>query len=129
MEPSENRKGLTIGAMEIQDSERPRTYKYKVVMLQLAKRHNLLSGHLLFSIQGRELGQEVIYPLKDLSTEYDQEKIKLRFKYFQAIAGELVLPEGFEPEGIELVARSQAKKGKTPVEIRKKFGWLVQETL
>ncbi len=124
MAPAENRKGLTIGAVELVNSERPRVYKYKVIMQQLATKHQLLNGKLSFRVFGREADLDAAYNISDLSEQYNQESIKLRFKYFQTIAGELTIPEAFEPEGIELVAQST---GKNAVTVKKRFGWLVQE--
>ena len=124
MAPSENRKGLTIGSVELVNSERPRVYKYKVILQQLATKHQLLTGKLTFRVFGRESDLDSAYNISDLSEQYNKEAIKLRFKYFQTIAGELTIPETFEPEGIELVAQST---GKNAVTVTKRFGWLVQE--
>ena len=124
MAPSESRKGLTIGAVEILNTDRSRAFRYKVVMQQLATNHILLNGNLKFTIIGRVNELEKQYSLAEVSEQYKGESIKLRFKYFQTIAGELTLPEGFEPEGIELVAQSTGKNATT---VKKRFGWLVQE--
>ena len=124
MAPSETRKGLTIGAVEITDTESPRKYNYKVVMQQLATNHTLLSGSLTFTVFGRSAEQPVSYNIGQISDQYKGSSIKLRYKYFQTITGELVLPDGFEPEAIELVANSTGKNATT---VKKRFGWLVQE--
>lgn len=124
MSPSENRKGLTIGAVELIKTEKPRYYRYKVVIQQLATKHLLLTGNLTFTVMGREGEVNRNISLADISSQYTTENIKLRFKYFQTIAGELQLPEGFEPEGIEVVA---ASTGKNTTKVKKRFGWLVEE--
>lgn len=125
MAPAGNQRGLTFGAMEIAATERPRTYRYKVVMQQLATNHEVLNGTLSFNIIGRQEGVLSVLALRDVSRDVDSLNIKLRFKYFQNIEGELVLPEGYEPERIELEARSTGSQSTT---IDKRFGWLVQET-
>jgi hypothetical protein len=125
MAPSENKDGLNFGAVEIIDTDNPRQYRYKVVLQQLATNHQLLNGSLTFNVVGRQDGAEKVLPLRALSDEIDTENIKLRFKYFQTVQGQLRLPEGFEPERIELTARSS---GSNAVKIEKRFGWLVQET-
>lgn len=100
-------------------------YQYKVVIKQIVAQHRLLSGHLEFEILGRQ--DEVLrkLALKDISDAVNVEQLKLRFKYFQRIEGEMVLPEGFVPERIQLKVVVQRPK-KAVVE--KKFGWLVKES-
>lgn len=125
MAPSENQEGLNFGAVEISDTDTPRQYRYKVVLQQLSTNHQLLNGTLTFNVVGRREGEVVVLPLSDLSDDVETMNIKLRFKYFQTVQGQLQLPPGFEPERIELVARSS---GSNPVKVEKRFGWLVQET-
>lgn len=125
MAPSENQKGLNFGAVEISDTETPRQYRYKVVLQQLSTNHALLTGTLTFNVVGRREGEVLVLPLSELSDDVETVNIKLRFKYFQTVQGHLQLPPGFEPERIELVARSS---GSNPITVEKRFGWLVQET-
>ena len=124
MSPTDNKSGLTIGSLNVISTGVARDFEYKLVVQQLATRHKMFSGYLTFRIFGRQLDQPVTLALKNVSDSVSFDRIKLRFKYFQTIKGRLVLPEGFEPERIELVAMSsEAPK----VEVKKKFGWLVQE--
>ncbi|GLS25897.1 DUF6776 family protein [Marinibactrum halimedae] len=127
MEPTDNKKGLVIGQVNVISTGKPRTYKYKVVLQQLTTNHRLLSGQLQVSVVGRESESGVIkrIALKELSQQVEAENIRLRFKYFQNVEGELVIPTGFEPERLELIAKSTGKKGQV---VEKKFGWLVQES-
>lgn len=125
MAPTESKKGLTIGALELTSTGVPRQYDFKVVVQQLATNHQVLSGHLNFSVVGRDGEAVRTIPLKDLSTQIDEEDIRLRFKYYQDIQGQLELPLGFEPERVVLVARTTGRDGAV---VEKKFGWLVQES-
>jgi hypothetical protein len=125
MSPADNKQGLTIGSLNVISTGAPRHYEYKLVMQQLAARHKVLQGVLVFNIIGRQGETQRTLALKDVSESVNSDDIKLRFKYFQSLQGRLILPEGFEPERIELVARSS---GKDSVTVEKKFGWLVQES-
>ena len=126
MAPTGNKRGLNFGAVEITQTDAPRTYRYKVVMQQLATQHDMLVGTLSFNVIGRLGGELRVFALKDLTKEIESTNIKLRFKYFQTIEGELKLPENFEPERIELEARST---GNNAVTVEKRFGWLVEEPI
>lgn len=123
MSPSANKRGLTIGSMNVIATDMPGKYRYKLILQQLATNHQLLNGYLNFNVVGRRDGQLVTLSLKDLNERVSQEKIKLRFKYFQNFSGEMSLPEGFDPIRIELLAKST---GKGAVTVEEKFGWLVQ---
>ncbi len=131
MAPTGNKRGLSIGSLNVISTGAPRQYEYKLVVQQLATRHTMLNGTLKFNIVGRqtlspEQGEQLVtLPLKDVSDNVSYESIKLRFKYFQTIEGRLRLPDTFEPERIELIAKST---GSEPVVVEKKFGWLVQES-
>ena len=125
MSPSKNRSGLTIGALELLSTTDERRFQYRLVVQQLATRHEVLTGSLTFSVVGRQVGEPVRLHLKDISREVSSENIKLRFRYFQTLEGTLRLPAEFEPERVELVAKST---GKNAAVVEKKYGWLVQET-
>lgn len=126
MAPAGNQRGLNFGTVELSDTDQVRTYHYKVVMQQLATQHELLNGTLSFNIVGRQDGEVRVLSLHEASEDVGSANIKLRFKYFQNIEGRLVLPDGFEPERIELEARSTGKNATT---INKRFGWLVRESV
>lgn len=124
MAPSGNNRGLTFGAVEVVDTDKPREYSFKVVMQQLATNHTLLNGSLTYTVVGKLNGVDATFSLSQLSEDVSTESIRLRFKYFQTVQGTMSLPQGFEPERIELVAKST---GKEAVTIEKRFGWLVEE--
>ncbi len=123
MSPSGNKRGLTVGSVNILATHIPRRYQYKLVLQQLATQHQPLKGYLNVNIVGRQAGQLVTLPMQDLNDQLSHENIKLNFKYFQNFSGELLLPEGFEPTSIELMATST---GKNAVTIEETFDWLVQ---
>lgn len=125
MAPTQNKSGLTFGAVEIGDTDVVRNYRYKVVMQQLATNHQLVNGTLKITIFGKLNGFDTSYALHELSSDVSAPDVKLRFKYFQNVEGRLELPEGFEPERIELVARTTGRDSAT---VEKRFGWLVEET-
>lgn len=124
MAPGKDAEGLTIGAVELIAGRKTNTYDYKVVLQQLTQRHPVLKGKLRFTVFGRMNGIEQRFSLMELSDKVNSKNVTLRFKYFQVVEGTLILPEGFEPEGVEIEAEKTGKKPKT---VSKKFGWLVEE--
>jgi len=124
MAPSANSQGLTIGSLNVLSTGMPREYEYKLVVQQFATNHQVLSGYLNFDIVGRRGQERETLALHQVSEAVGSEDIRLRFKYFQNVEGQLVLPEGFEPERIEVTARSTNGERET---VEKRFGWLVQD--
>ncbi|WGL14987.1 hypothetical protein PVT68_09360 [Microbulbifer bruguierae] len=124
MAPDEGSDGVSIGRFSISEAGE-RRYQYKLLVQQSAARHQVVTGAVNFTIVGQVDGESRRYALSDLSQQVESESIPLRFKYFQNIEGELQLPEGFVPEGVELTLKSSKRNG---FSIEQRYGWLVQQT-
>ena len=97
--------GLTISSFDLRPTGRDNARRYKLVLRQQdADGDTYLEGHVEVTLVGERAGQRVRMPLKDVSAEQDEEAIRLRFKYFQNVEGEIVVPEGFEPVKLEVRA-------------------------
>ncbi|MDF1643801.1 MAG: hypothetical protein P1U80_06425 [Pseudomonadales bacterium] len=120
MDPQSFEKGLSIRSWDIKPSVLLHHFKFELVIQQLASRHPLLNGSVVVEISGVEDGLPRTISLDKLSDEIDKQKIKLRFRYFQEIRGEMVLPENFIPETVSVTARS---RGKRPQLREKSFEW------
>ena len=115
--------GLVVGQMNIYGTSDPGRFRYKLVMRQQdADGDSYLRGHVNVNLVGRRGDEQMIFALRDISDEQDQLDIRLGFKYFQTIEGELVLPAGFEPERIQIAAVATEPVGKS---IDQYFSWMV----
>ena len=96
--------GLEIGDFDLSATAEPRRYRYKLVMRQQdADGDTYLTGHANINVVGTLGEEQVVIPLRDISSQEELD-IRLRFRYFQNIEGELALPEGFVPERIQIAA-------------------------
>jgi hypothetical protein len=125
MAPSEREKGLSIRGWEVYPTADSARYQFKLVVQQLALKHLLMAGYVNVVILGSTVDESDVevpqsYSLAILSEQIEDENIKLRFKYFQTIEGELRLPEGFKPERVSLLARVSKPKY---VQIEKNYSW------
>ncbi len=115
--------GLIISQLDIDTTREPNRYRYKLVLRQQdADGDTFLTGHVNINLVGSQGEQQQILALRDLSAEQDQLDIRLRFKYFQNIEGELVLPENFVPERFQIAAVSIEPVDKS---INQNFSWVV----
>lgn len=124
MAPGDQATGLKLGEVQLLARKEPGHFSYKFVVQQLATQHSVISGTVNITLVGRRAGQTERLALYEVADDIDDEDIKLRFKYFQNIEGELSLPDDFTPEKIELVARST---GKNAAEAKKSFNWQVRD--
>lgn len=124
MAPGEIAQGLSLREIELIARTEPGRYAYRIVAQQEALEHQLLEGELRVEVFGTQYDQTVAYPLSELSAEVDGDAMPLRFRYFQAVEGELTLPDGFQPEGVNVVASSR-----TPdkAEVAERYPWQVRE--
>jgi len=89
----------------------------------LANNENVISGYANVNILGMQEGSEVSFPLRSIAVDENQLDIRLQFRYFQNIEGELIIPENFVPETLQILAVAQGENAKT---VQKNFVWLVE---
>lgn len=124
MAPGEIAQGLSLRPLELVALDIPGQFSYRMVAQQEARKHSQLKGDLSAEVNGVLADQQVSYAFAELSPEVDTPLIELRFRYFQSIEGTLILPEGFEPRSVSLVATATAPR---KMEAREQYPWQVKE--
>lgn len=124
MAPGEIAQGFSLREFELVAREDPGRYGFRIVAQQEARKHTTLQGELYAEVRGQQAGEPRSYPLAELSADLESTILPLRFRYFQSIEGELVLPEGFEPQAVSVVATLSAPNR---AEARQQYPWQVQE--
>jgi hypothetical protein len=126
MAPGEVAEGLSVRSIDLSDNGKSGRYQFRVLVQQNSRKHALMTGTLNVSIAGMRAGEAVEFDLSELSRQVPKADIRLRFKYFQAIDGELELPEGFDPQLMRVTATSTKPRRS---EVSEEFPWAVQEKL
>lgn len=116
--------GLSLRKPELMSGRVSGRVAYRIFVQQKEREYEIVEGILSVEVFGLKGETEVSYPLGELSEDFDQKAAALRFRYFQAIEGELALPEGFEPRGMTVIARARKPR---EIEIREQFPWKLQE--
>lgn len=119
--PESARHGLQIRAFELQGTEDPRRFRYKILLSRVGAAEQMLEGSLQIELRGHLKGQAKALPLIEV---LPAEGLSFAFRHFQAIPegvrfAELELPEDFEPQEIRL--RASVKGQSQPLERR--FSW------
>ena len=96
--------GLMVSEWSLKRISKSNRYRYKLAVRQQdADGDTYLNGYVNVNLVGTQNGRNVIYSLSEVSKEQEQTDIKLRFKFFQDIEGELILPENFLPDYVKIM--------------------------
>jgi cell division protein FtsB len=129
--PASRRKGLRIRTFELQATDTPQLFRYKLLLSRVGKDEKVLEGKLQVTVEGvqgdKQVSLELATLTQGLPDQLDDQVIHFAFKHFQAIpeAGrfaELKLPDGFMPRQVKVRAEI---KGEKPLE--RTFKWIDQE--
>lgn len=127
MRPESDDQGISVAAPSLAVlADIPNAYDYKMVVKQLSANRSQVVGYLELTLVGvNSEGKAKRFSLHQLSPSITTEKIKLNFRYFQRLEGQLILPEAFTPERIELkIVSLQPKKAL----IEKTFNWIITKS-
>lgn len=113
--PASRREGIRIRAFELQATDVPLRFRYKLLMSRVGASDDALQGRLRITIEGQQNGKPAALELSALSDEVSESSIAFSFKHFQSFPeagrfGELQLPEGFEPRQVKVQAEVEGDK-------------------
>jgi len=116
--------GVRIARLDLLQRLEGRGVRYRLLLVQEARGSEPVRGRVRVRVVGERSGEPVALPLDALAplAEYP---IPVRFRYFQDVAGELELPSGFRPRGVEVTARAEDPEG---WRLERTFPWQIQES-
>ena len=130
MSPEKGGKGPAIGEWELTKADEAGHYHFKLVVKQLAKHTNWVKGHVSITIEGQQNNSNKSYNYSEIAiiensdndkAKNDATKLKVKFRYFQTLAGELALPKDFAPEKVIIQLNMTDPKNTT---ITQNYDWL-----
>jgi hypothetical protein len=116
-------RGLVVSQLDLLATEVPNRYRYKLKFEQAGRQDRQLEGYANIAVIGVQDNMELTLPLSAISNAMQGENIKLHFRSFQDVEGEIALPTGFEPAKVEILAVTEGPDSKT---MQKNFSWLVE---
>ncbi|WP_108127370.1 DUF6776 family protein [Saccharospirillum mangrovi] len=120
MAPSMNAEGLRVQEVRLEPTSSPNRYRYNLMLTQVGNNNQYLQGFVGVNLVGSRNGERVAMTLADVSDDVDEVDIRFRYRYFQEIAGDLVLPEGFIPDQIQVVAQAV---GNRSARVERAYNW------
>lgn len=116
---SDQIRGLQILSFLLEENGGGGNFRYRLILNQLEKSNRVIKGRVQLTLIGLQGDLRVELSHAKLSKKENKGEL-FRFKYFQEIDGDIILPEGFVPLRIEVKARSSGKK---PKSIERIYSW------
>ena len=119
--PKDGSRGLKVQDLKLSRGNDERHFNLRLVLVQVMQHDRSVKGEVNFSIDGAQDGVAKTYNLAALLPEDGDSNWPFAFRYFQDFDRELVLPEGFTPEriNVEVVSRT-----KTIANVKQSFDWI-----
>lgn len=124
MAPGRYTQSVSIRPPQLVADEDTGRIAFSILVQQKANKHQKVKGKLTVQVKGLLAGQEVLYPVSELTDHLTEPEAELQFRYFQALEGELTLPPNFEPTALEVSAKITKP---TKQELDESFAWQLQE--
>lgn len=123
--PKDGGRGLRVQDLRLTHGKGDRHYNVRLVLVQVMQHDRSVKGEVDFSLEGAQNGVATTYKLEQLLPEDTNSSWPFAFRYFQDFDRELVLPDGFVPEkiNIEVVSRT-----KSIASVKQSFDWLAGQS-
>jgi cell division protein FtsB len=123
--PQDGGRGLRVQDLKLTRGKDERHYNLRLVLVQVMQHDSSVKGQVDFSVEGEQDGAATTYTLEQLLPDDGDSSWPFAFRYFQDFDRELILPDGFMPEtiNVEVVSRT-----KSIASVKQSFDWLVGQS-
>lgn len=107
--PADGGRGLRVQNLKLKKGKNEHAYIVRLVLIQVMQHDRAVKGNVNLSLEGEQDGVATTYTLQQLVPADEDSSWPFSFRYFQDFDRELVLPDGFTPERINIEVRSRTK--------------------
>lgn len=118
--PADGGHGLRVQDLKVTKGKDEREYNVSLVLVQVMQHDRSVKGDVAFSVEGAQDGEAVTYTLEQLVPADQDSDWPFSFRYFQAFEREVILPDGFTPEKVNIEVRSRTK---SVASVEQSFVW------
>ncbi len=118
--PSDGQRGLRVQDLRLSKGKDERQYHLKLVLVQVMQHDRSVKGEVNFSLEGAQDGVATSYDFEQLVPADEASNWPFSFRYFQNFNRQLILPEGFLPERINIEVHSRTK---SIASVKQSFLW------
>ena len=94
--------GLNVHGIHLKPGSAAHVFNFTVTLTQTLKSGEVSAGHVRVSVSGVRAGKLVTLGWGDVAPNQDASGLSFSFKYFQQVAGTLMLPDDFTPNRIHV---------------------------
>lgn len=113
------REGLNVHGVRVQAADSERVYNVIATLTQNLKTGQVAGGHVHLEVSGVLAGKLTTLTWSQLAPDQEANGLAFSFKYFQQIKATVMLPDGFEPKRIRVIADAGGDMGHADQE----FAW------
>ena len=109
MEVGAKKEGLRVASFTVLATNTPQIFQFSILVTQISEKRKYVAGDIQLKVIGILQGgrKEVIFDAKNAVVGFP---LKLRFKYFQDLVGQIRLPPDFIPERVSISVQQNGKK-------------------
>jgi hypothetical protein len=122
--PTDGNAGLRVQDLKVMRGKKEREFNVRLVLVQAMQHDRKVSGDVGLTIVGDQDGVETSYAMAQLLRDDEETNWSYSFRYFQNFDRELVLPDGFTPERIDVEVRSRTRSISS---IEESFAWAASQ--
>jgi cell division protein FtsL len=121
MSTGSGKQGLRIHDLRLNRIGSDNLFRFRFTVSNVQKNTGVTRGKIWVTLEGNQDGKVSTLPLEAVTAE-KVESLKMRFRYFQKVDGQIQLPEGFKPSAVSVEVRP-VSRGQKP--IKQRFDWRI----
>jgi hypothetical protein len=118
--PADGASGLRVQDLKLTRGLVERAYNIRLVLVQSLKHDRKVSGNVKLTVVGDQGGAQVAIEFAQLLPAGASNSWPFSFRYFQDFDREIILPDGFTPERINIEVRSKTRSIES---IEESYAW------
>ncbi len=118
--PADGASGLRVQDLKLTRGLVERAYNIRLVLVQSLKHDRKVSGNVKLTVVGDQGGAQVAIEFAQLLPAGVSNSWPFSFRYFQDFDREIILPDGFTPERINIEVRSKTRSIES---IEESYAW------
>jgi hypothetical protein len=122
--PADGNKGLRVQDLKLTRGKNEREYNIRLVLVQALKHDRKVSGNVNLTIEGEVDGVEKAYSYAELLPDEADAAWAFSFRYFQDFNRQVVLPDGFTPQRVNVEVQSRTRSISS---IEESFTWATSQ--
>jgi cell division protein FtsB len=122
--PADGNKGLRVQDLKLTRGKNEREYNIRLVLVQALKHDRKVSGNVNLTIEGDLDGVEKTLSYAELLPDETEATWAFSFRYFQDFNRQVVLPDGFTPQRVNVEVQSRTRSISS---IEESFAWTTSQ--